>query len=275
MNPKLSIVIPCYNMGDFVKEALASVLDYPNQDVIEIIVVNDGSNDNNHTKNILDSYKNPNIIIIHQENQGLGAARNNGIKVAQASYVIPLDADNKLRHLYIDKGILLLDANPEIGVVYGNNKQFGLSNVEVVVGKFDVSKLIKKNYIDACIILRKSAWESVQGYDQKMPIMGYEDWDLNMRLFFKGWQFKYIDEICFDYRVRDNSMLVTSNKNKELLINYMFSKPELEQAQLLREKILGYYEYKAELINFKKRKMIRTAIKLEKPIKLISKRFKK
>ena len=275
MNPKLSIVIPCYNMGDYVKEALASVLNYPKQDELEIIVVNDGSNDNGHTKAILDAYSNDNVRIIHQENQGLGAARNNGITAANAPYIIPLDADNKLRHGYISKGISILDKDPNIGVVYSDNKQFGLSNQDVTVGDFDAAKLLKKNYIDACLVLRKSAWQSVNGYDQMMPVMGYEDWDLNMRLFFKGWQFKYINEILYDYRVRENSMLVTSNENKSLLLDYMFSKPELQQAKLLRDKIIGYDTYKTELTNLKKRKVISAALKIEKPLKSMFKRFKK
>lgn len=275
INPKLSIIIPCYNMGDFVVEALDSVLNFPSQDTIEIIIVNDGSNDNNHTKNILNSYKNSNITIIHQDNQGLGAARNNGIKVAQAPYIISLDADNKLRHGYITKGISILDKHPEIGVVYSDNKQFGLHDQKVIVGDFDAAKLLNKNYIDACLVLRKSAWQSVNGYDQKMPVMGYEDWDLNMRLFFKGWQFKYINEVLYDYRVRENSMLVTSNKNKALLLEYMFSKPELQQAKLLREKVIGFYNLETKLDNLKKRKIISAALKIEKPIKSISKHFKK
>jgi glycosyltransferase involved in cell wall biosynthesis len=275
MNPKISIVIPCYNMGDFVKEALASVLDFPDQDAIEIIVVNDGSNDNDYTKNILDSYKNSNITIIHQDNQGLGSARNNGINVAKTPYVIPLDADNKLRHDYITRGISILDVFDKVGLVYGNNKQFGLYDQEVIVGDFDASRLLHKNYIDACVVLRKSAWESVNGYDEHMPIMGYEDWDLNMRLFFKGWQFKYINEVLYDYRVRENSMLVASNKNKTLLLEYMFSKPELQQAKLLRDKVVGFYELETQLDNLKKRKVISAALKIEKPIKSISKFFKK
>ncbi|TYA56643.1 glycosyltransferase family 2 protein [Formosa maritima] len=275
MSVKLSVVIPCYNMGAYVTEAIDSVLSYPNQDLIEIIVVNDGSNDQGFTKSVLEAYTNSNITIIHQENQGLGAARNNGIKVSRAPFIIALDADNKLRHEYIDYGISILEANPTIGIVYGDNRQFGVNNQDIIVGSFDVSRLLKKNYIDACVVLRKTAWESVHGYDENMPIMGYEDWDLNMRLFFKGWQFKYVQEICFDYRLRENSMLVTSNKNKDLLIDYMFSKPELEQAKLLRDKIIGYYDYKEILKNFKKRKVIRAAIKLERPIKSINKLFKK
>ena len=49
------------------------------------------------SKKALDVYNHSNITIIHQDNQGLGVARNNGIKMAKAPYIIPLDADNKLR----------------------------------------------------------------------------------------------------------------------------------------------------------------------------------
>lgn len=275
MNPKLSIVIPCYNMGDYVTNAISSALDYPDQDAIEVIVINDGSDDNGHTAKILDTYTQNNVRIVLQKNQGLGAARNNGIKLAKAPYIIPLDADNKLRTEYIRLGIEILHSHPEVGLVYGDLQQFGTIDQSVSVGPFDASKLIHKNYIDACAVIRKSAWASIDGYDEKMPIMGYEDWDLNMRLFCKGWQFHYVNKVLYDYRVRDNSMLVNSNKNKELLLDYMFAKPELKQAKHLREKIVGYYELSEAFNRFKSRKLIKVAMKIEKPIKRIAKLFRK
>lgn len=271
MTLKLSIIIPCYNMGDFVKVALNSVISYPKQEDIEIIIINDGSDDNDYTKSVLDNITHENVQVIHQENKGLGKARNNGIKLAKAPYVIPLDSDNKLRHGLIDHGIAILDSKPQVGLVYSNLKCFSLQDTEVKVGAFDASRIIVKNYIDACVVLRKSAWKSVDGYDEFMPVMGYEDWDLNLRLFFKGWEFYYVDKVLFEYRVRENSMLATSNQNKELLINYMYSKPELLQAKYLREKVLDAIAYKEELSNLKKRKVINLALKLEKTIKSIYK----
>ncbi|WP_242133228.1 glycosyltransferase family 2 protein [Aestuariivivens marinum] len=267
MNLKLSIVIPCYNMGNFVKEAIASAQDYPQQNAIELIVVNDGSNDNGYTKTILDSYTNRNISIIHQDNKGLGAARNTGLAAAQAPYVLLLDADNKIRPNYITTGCAVLDNNPNVGLVYSDLERFGESQGVVRIGDFDAARLLKKNYIDACAVLRKSAWESIHGYDEHMPIMGYEDWDLNLRLFFKGWQFHYIDTVCFDYRVRLGSMLETSNKNRNLLCDYMFAKPELKQAKLLRERLLNEESVTEELSKLKQRKAISGALKVEHGIK--------
>ena len=275
MSLELSVVIACYNMGDYVTEALTSVLSYPKQDEVEVIIVNDGSNDDNYTKGILDEYNYKNVTVIHQENKGLGNARNTGIEMAKATYVIPLDADNKIRHEYIIEGISILNSNPDVAIVYGDNKQFGLRDQDVAVGKFDITKLLKKNYIDACAVLRKTAWESINGYDENMPIMGYEDWDLNLRLFFNGWQFKYVNGVMYDYRVRENSMLINSNQNRELLLDYIFTKPELKQAKLLRDKILSNDEVQEELQKLQKRKVISSAIKIESVLKSILKLFNK
>ena len=260
MLPKISIIIPCYNMGEFVDEALKSVLSYPTQNEIEVIIVNDGSNDNNYTKKILDSYNYDNVFVIHQSNKGLGNARNTGIKLAKSPFLILLDSDNRIRHNYIKKGIEILSSEPNVGVVYGNNKQFGLSNKLVNVGDFDITKLLVRNYIDACVVLRKSAWLSINGYDEDMPLMGYEDWDLNLRLFFKGWEFKYFNEILFDYRLRHNSMLENSLKNVPLLISYIFSKPELKQARLLRNIVLDYQRTTEKLEILRNRKIVKFSL---------------
>ncbi|HEY9169352.1 MAG TPA: glycosyltransferase [Lutibacter sp.] len=274
MDPKISVIIPCYNMGSYVSDAIKSVLSYPKQADVEIIIINDGSNDNGYTKDVLDSYKHEKLRVIHQDNKGLSNARNTGILIAKGDYIIPLDADNKIYHEYITQGICILNSNPNIAVVYGDNRQFGLKNRDVIVGDFDISKLLIKNYIDACVVLRKSAWESVNGYDENMR-MGYEDWDLNLRLFFKGWQFKYVNQVLYDYRVRENSMLVNSNKNRALILDYIFSKPEFQQIRILRNKILAHLECEEELNSLKNRKLIRAALKIEEPLKVVAKMFKK
>ena len=253
-------------------DTVNSVLAYPKQEEIEIIVVNDGSDDSGSTKTVLDAINHPNVNVIHQANYGLGHARNTGIEASNSPYVLLLDADNKIRPDYITYGISALDSDPSIGAVYGDLMRFGAEEGIVNVGGFDAAKLLVKNYIDACMVLRKSAWYSINGYDEQMPVMGYEDWDLNLRLFFKGWNFKYINEVCFDYRVRDNSMLVNSNQNRSLLLAYMVSKPELKQAALLREKLVAYDSLKNELYSIKNRKLMRIAIKIETLIKKVVRR---
>jgi glycosyltransferase involved in cell wall biosynthesis len=91
-NPLVSVIIPLYNQKEFVGEAIESVLNqsYPN---IEIIVVNDGSTDN--SSEVLERFKND-IRLINQENKGLAAARNTGIKNSRGEYIQLLDADDFL-----------------------------------------------------------------------------------------------------------------------------------------------------------------------------------
>jgi glycosyltransferase involved in cell wall biosynthesis len=82
--PKVSVVIPTYNYGRFLGEAIQSVLDQTFQD-FEIFVVDDGSTDN--TKEIVDSFKDHRIKYIYQENRGVSAARNTGIQTSIGEYL--------------------------------------------------------------------------------------------------------------------------------------------------------------------------------------------
>src|SRR5215470_15436710 len=115
---KISVVIPCFNHGEFLPEAVASVKNIRRED-IEMIVVDDGSTDE-QTRKEMDTLCAQGIKVIRQENQGLGAARNAGAAASQGEYLFPLDADDRLRAGWIDRGIAILESDPQVGVVYGD-----------------------------------------------------------------------------------------------------------------------------------------------------------
>src|SRR5271156_2351481 len=92
---KVSVVIPCFNHGAFLPEAVASVINIKRND-IELIVVDDGSTDERTGKE-MDALVAQGINVVRQENKGLAAARNAGILLAKGEYILPLDADNRLR----------------------------------------------------------------------------------------------------------------------------------------------------------------------------------
>lgn len=232
----ISIVIPCYNHGTLLKETLASVERVRNENVREVIIVNDGSTDE-QTCQIIRELSNSNYKIINQLNSGLGAARNNAIAAAAGEFILPLDSDNRIREPYLIRGVQLLLENPQVGVVYGNAEYFGEKKGEWEVPEFDLVRLVEGNYIDACALYRKSVWESVQGYDQKMPWMGYEDWDFWRRVALQGWQFRHLKEIAFDYRVSGNSMLAReTNPHEQELRSYISEKRESNVLQLVLDK---------------------------------------
>lgn len=224
MNPRVSIIIPCYNHGQYIREALDSVEKVSDKSLYEVIIVNDGSKDQ-YTIEMMDKLAAEGYHVINQVNQGLGRTRNNGIRVAKGDYILPLDSDNRIRPEYIYESIKILDTHPEIAVVYGDAQFFGDKDKRHVVGEFNLQNMMIENRIDACAVYRKSVWEAVGGYDEKMPIMGYEDWDMWMNMTFKNYKFHYVPEILFDYRVLGNSMLRSiSISNKKKLYRYMDEK---------------------------------------------------
>ena len=233
ITPKISIIIPCYNMGAYLQETLDSVSSYPNKNDYEIIIVNDGSSDI-PTLKLLKKIEQQGFYVLNQENQGLAKARNNVIKLAKADYILPLDADNKIRHPYITESIKILETHPDIDVVYGNKQHFDEDNKLVNVPDFDFPLLCNKNYIDACAVYRKSIWNKVNGYDERMPVMGYEDWDFWLRCALQGGKFYHFKEVTFDYRVRGNSMINDTNKNYDIILNYMLNKKELSVVKAVR-----------------------------------------
>ena len=223
MAPKVSIIIPCYNHGHYIKEAIESVELCKDTQLYEIIIINDGSTDQ-FTIEILKQLANEGYHIINQTNKGLGATRNNGIKEAKGEYILPLDSDNKIRPAYIYEGVKVLDEHPDITVVYGDAEYFGEKTGIHVVGEFNLQKMMVENHIDACALYRKSVWKEVGGYDERM-VMGLEDWDLWLNMAFKNYKFHYIDQVLFDYRIVGNSMLrsIDADKKKKIF-QYMDKK---------------------------------------------------
>lgn len=89
---KVSVIIPTYNYGRFLGEAIQSVLDQTFTD-FELIVVDDGSTDN--TKEVVSSFKDSRIKYIFQENCGVSAAQNTGIRASTGEYIAILGSDDK------------------------------------------------------------------------------------------------------------------------------------------------------------------------------------
>lgn len=202
---KVSIVIPCFNHGEFLSEAVASVIQIGRGDV-ELIVVDDGSTDE-RTGVEMDKLVAQGIHVIQQPNKGLAAARNAGVLASQAQYILPLDADDRLRPGWLDRGIEILNSDPKVGVVYGDAERFGAQLGRWCVGSFDTEKLLNWNYIHASALYRRSIWEQNGGYDGTMPVQGFEDWDFWLAALERGWQFAYLPEVFFEYRQSEGSMI--------------------------------------------------------------------
>jgi glycosyltransferase involved in cell wall biosynthesis len=226
----VSIVIPCYNHGQYIQEALDSIdVEKINCD-IEIIIVDDGSSDT-ITLEKLENLKKLNYTVIHQTNGGPGKARNTGIKVAVGKYILPLDADNKISPDYINKALPVLEKN-EADIVYAAPQFFGdtkIKNRQFKVRPFDDLGLVTGNCADACAVFKKEVWEKNGGYDEAMPSYGFEDWDFWISASKNNFVFHFINEKLYYYRILHNSMISAfDNKERTVIIHRYLAKKHAE-----------------------------------------------
>src|SRR5437867_457309 len=113
--PRVSVVIPCYNLGRFLDEAVDSVLAQTFQD-FEIVVVDDGSTDQ-ETQRLLADYRKPGTRVVRSPNRGLPAAKNLGLAETTGPYVCMLDADDRLDPQLLAKSVAALDGDPSVAFV--------------------------------------------------------------------------------------------------------------------------------------------------------------
>jgi glycosyltransferase involved in cell wall biosynthesis len=204
--PKISIIIPCYNQGEYIDEAVDSVLHQTFQD-FEIIIVNDGST-NEFTKNKLKNYTKPKCKVIHTDNQGLPSARNNGILVSSGSYILPLDADDKIGPKYLEEATKILDKNHEIGIVYCNAEYFEARRGRWILPEYSLERMLIMNVIFCSSFFRKEDFLSVGGYECDMKY-GWEDWDLWLRFIEKGKEVYKLPDVHFFYRIKEDKSMIS------------------------------------------------------------------
>ena len=196
---KVSIIIPCYNQGQYISEAIESALNQTYNN-IEIVCYNDGSSDNSSEVIAKYAQKYNNIIFIDsKENKGVIQARNTAIESCNGEYILPLDADDKIDATYIEKAAKILDTMPNVGIVYCKAEFFGAKTGEWPIPPYDSNKIVYFNCIFNCSLFRKTDFEMAGGYKDYMT-EGLEDWDLWLSLIEQGLDVYRIDEVLFAYR---------------------------------------------------------------------------
>ena len=203
---KLSVIIPCYNHGLYIQDAVDSVSECRDVDY-EIIIIDDGSKETG-TIEKLHQLKSQGLQVITQPNLGPASARNAGINNAKGKYILTLDADNKIHPNYIKKAIKELESG-NYDIVYGKPIFFGedINERKFKVGAFTGNDLFINNSIDTCAIFKKEVWTVLGGYDAKIPYHGNEDWEFWLHAFTKGLKFKFLNEDLYYYRILSKSLI--------------------------------------------------------------------
>jgi len=202
-NPSASVIVACFNQGRFLEEALQSIhaQQWPG---LEIIVVDDGSTDP-ETLAALERLLPLTTQIIRTSNQGVVAARNTGVNAATGTYILPLDADDKLGPHYLAQAIALLEADPDLGIVYCKADFFGERTGPWELPAYRFPDILKGNVIFNSSVYRRTDWESAGGYNPNMQGCGWEDFDLWLGIIALGRTVHQIQETLFYYRIVNNS----------------------------------------------------------------------
>jgi len=213
-NPKISIIVPIYNVEQYLETCIGSILTQDFED-FELILVNDGSTD--RCGEICDNavLSDQRIIVIHKENGGLSDARNAGIDVASGDYIMFVDSDDRIYPAALSK---LFDAcvKNKCDIATSQIREYGIeANV--------TGNVFKKTSFEALdlIVLRKdwhwSAWgklykSSVFSESRFAKGIIFEDFELIPKLIYRTESIAFVDEILYDYIERDESIMGNNRK---------------------------------------------------------------
>ncbi len=202
----VSIVISYYNLGKYVEETVNSIINQTYKN-IEIIFVNDGSNDKESIK-VLDKLKNlfsEKIKFIDQTNHGLSNARNTGIKASKGKYICCMDSDDKIDPSYIEKLHNKIKKENNLGIVSSWAQLFGDANDIWYTSEMTPATALVNNTLCVSSLFRKICWKKVGGYDES-NVTNHEDWDFWISIIEKGYKSAIVPKTLFKYRIHPNSM---------------------------------------------------------------------
>ncbi len=227
----VSVIIPAYNQGHFLAEAVNSVLcqTYPH---VEVIVVDDGSTDD--TAVVAHSFTDPRVRYVYKQNGGLSSARNEGLRHAQGQTISYLDSDDCFLPEKLSILMGEMEAHPDVGLVAGQAIPVD-EHGRHVGKKFDTPlptdppQLLLGNPLHVGSVLVRRDWQERAGFFDE-SLRSYEDWDMWLRLARLGCPMSYVSQPVSLYRfhtaqmTRDGRQMTTATF---AVLDKLFADPTL------------------------------------------------
>jgi glycosyltransferase involved in cell wall biosynthesis len=224
----LSIVVPYYNMGEFIDETMASLGEVA-FDPVEIVVVNDGSTDEDSLRKLDGLRSRKGVRVIDTPNRGLAHARNHGAREARGEFLAFLDADDKVDPSYYPKALKVLKAFRNVHFVGAWTKYFGGSQKTWPTFNPEPPIILCHNIVNSsALVYKRSAFLEAGRNDPAMVFQGLEDYDSVISLVSRGYRGVVLPETLFHYRVRSRSMIRDISKSKKLFLYQHISKKNEE-----------------------------------------------
>jgi glycosyltransferase involved in cell wall biosynthesis len=199
--PRVAVVIPCYEDGPLLLEALASLR--AQSEPYEVVVVDDGSREAS-TLEVLLRVEDDGVRVIRQANSGPAMARNAGLAATTGPYVLPLDADDRLLPEALRLMAAVLDADPDIHAVWGERIVFGTMHAYAPRARLlDPWLITYLNNIPGAALIRRSALEAIGGWDEALSM--HEDWGLWMSFAERGLRGVGVPVATHEYRLHETT----------------------------------------------------------------------
>jgi len=225
--PLVSVIVPCYNYADYIGDALRSVFSqcYEN---FELIVVDDGSTDNSADvieqvlQGLSPARRLKRVVFIKQENQGVSAALNAGLALANGVFVATFDADDVMPSGRLALQAAYLNSHPEVGVLGGLAVR--IDEHGALLPKKQKSRKIRRYdfeqaLTDALVVggniamYRRDAMDAVGGYDPQIKI---QDFQMTLKIAHAGYFIDVLPEVVTLYRKHGDSL----SKNYKAELRY-------------------------------------------------------
>lgn len=256
--PLVSVIVPAYNAELFIEETLNSILTQTYKN-IEVLVVDDGSQD--QTAAIVERVmqRDSRIELLRQPNAGVATARNLAIQKARGEFIAPVDADDIWFPQNLEKQVqCLVQAEPTVGLVYAWSAD--IDEQGLLTGEFRASMIAGEVYATllchnflgnaSASLIRRACFEKVGSYSCQMKkhhATGCEDWDLYLRIA-EFYQFRVVPEFLIGYRKLPGTMSCDYRRmaqSHELMLQSVYQKYPEMPALIYRLSRSSFYMYLA------------------------------
>lgn len=245
MKELVSVIMPCYNDGKYIMEAIDSVKaqTYKNW---ELIIIDDGSDDEETIK-IIDSIDDDRIKIYHTDHLRPAGARNHGISNAKGKYILPVDSDDKIDSTYMEKAVEKIESDEKIGVVYCEADLFGEKSGKWDLPAYSFDVMLLDNVVFVTALFYREDWEKLGGFNTNMAA-GMEDYDFWLGILGLGREIYQVPEILFHYRIKPVSRTTGFQSNylqvqevyRQMYDNHkeFYAKHQEQYAKTLRDALI-------------------------------------
>ena len=264
-DPRVSVIMPAYNVACYISGAIESVL-VQTFTAYEIIVVNDGSPDTDALEESLRPYSDL-IVYAIQEHGGVASARNTGLRLAQAPIIAQLDPDDEWFPEFLSTLMAMIEIDPGPDVVYSNAVIFGGTGLDGVqtmklspsIGKVTFDSLVsQKCTVMSSLIGKKDIFFRAGCFDESLHAS--EDFDMWLRIIKSGGQINYHPAPLARYRRRRDSLSADNVLMSESILRVLSKtdrsqkltpteRANIAQSKLKWEAFLNLCEGKRAMVN--------------------------